>query len=60
MREKAEFELIVEQCVSLRLVERFRKMNSGSLLTGSSNAEVVMEGRPGVLRFMGSQRVGHD
>ena len=22
--------------------------------------EVVMEGRPGVLRFMGSQRVGHD
>ena len=22
--------------------------------------ELVMEGRPGVLRFMGSQRVGHD
>ena len=22
--------------------------------------EFVMEGRPGVLRFMGSQRVGHD
>ena len=22
--------------------------------------EMVMEGRPGVLRFMGSQRVGHD
>ena len=22
--------------------------------------EVVMDGRPGVLRFMGSQRVGHD
>ena len=22
--------------------------------------EMVMDGRPGVLRFMGSQRVGHD
>ena len=22
--------------------------------------ELVMDGRPGVLRFMGSQRVGHD
>ena len=22
--------------------------------------ELVMEGRPGVLQFMGSQRVGHD
>ena len=29
-------------------------------MSSSELRELVMEGRPGVLRFMGSLRVGHD
>ena len=35
--------------------------NTDSMDMGLSRLqELVMEGRPGVLRFMGSQRFGHD